>query len=310
MFEKPLQFQHLLDIKYSFSLVYGSLIVLCALLLPLFISFICSNLFVDYLRELKIKYILVNKFKLFSIIFLLVVSTIGIYFILNTNFHPRTVSWGELPYLENTWERTGLYPRGVIGTKYQFKWNYDLYYYWDLLSKVVLSFFVSYILWFFKKKNFIDFNLIFIVLYFGIMLLTETFYDRYLLVLVPFIILFFVKNTKKSIFEYVTFVPFIAFLGFYSYQLTMDFVLVNSYVWNKSNSIVTLDSVEHKSIQGTNAWKLNYRNIERNYLYDFSYDSRSVNPKYKNEYDLIEVKEIKYPLNIFIEPKIYLYKKR
>ncbi|MEO5355170.1 MAG: hypothetical protein H7835_18435 [Magnetococcus sp. XQGC-1] len=152
--------------------------------------------------------------------------------------------------------------------------------------------------------------MIFIILYFGIMLLTETFYDRYLLVLIPFIILFIAKSLKHCLIEYIILVPFILFLGFYSYQLTMDFILVNSYIWNKSNALVIQDYIEHKSIQGTNAWKLNYRNIERNYTYDFSYDSQTVNPKYKVEYDLIEVKEIKYPLNIFIEPKIYLYKKK
>lgn len=310
MFEKPLQFQHILDFKYSFSLIYASLIVLCATFLPLFLNFIFNNFLINHIKDLKIKSIYDTKLKLFLVILLIFISSVVIYFTLNNNFHPRTVSWGEFPYLENTWERTGLYPRGVIGTKYQFKWNYDLYYYWDLMSKIVISVFISYILLFFKKSKLIEFSLIFIVLYFGIMLLTETFYDRYLLVLLPFVIIFFAKFIKQNIFEYIILLPFIVFLGFYSYQLTMDFILVNSYIWNRSNNLVVTEGIEPKMVQGTNAWKLNYKNIERNYIYDFSYDSQVINPEYKTYYDLVEIKEIEYPLNIFIEPKIYLYKKK
>jgi cell division protein FtsW (lipid II flippase) len=219
------------------------------------------------------------------------------------------VSWGEFPYLENTWERTGLYPRGVIGTKYQFKFNYDLYNYWNLGAKVVLILFISYLLVILEKKKLLDFNLIFVILYLGLMLLSETFYDRYLLVIVPFVLLFLLKNVKINKFNFLLNTGFLLFLSFYTYQFTMDFVTINNYVWNKSTELVNAQNIAPSDIEGNNAWKLNYRNLTHNYLYVFSYDSKKINDDFKINYSLVEEKTIKYPINFFINPKVYLYKK-
>jgi len=294
MHEKPLQFHNLLKFDYSYALIYGSLLVLVAVLFPLILSFVVSGL-----KK-------VSKTK----IILLVVLTFGLFYGLNHIFKPMTLSWGEFPYLENTWERTGLYPRGIVGTKYQFKYNFDLYHYWDLGSKILLSVFISYIVVLFKKKNLIDFNLIFVVLYFGLMLLSETFYDRYLLVVVPFILLFLIKNIDISKFNLLLNFGFILFLSFYTYQFTTDFVLVNKYIWDKSNDLVVTQTANPSDIHGTNPWKLVYPNVSRGYLYKFSYDSPEVNEGYRTGYTVEEIKVINYPLNFFIEPKIYLYKKK
>lgn len=293
MYEKPLQFQHLINLDYSFALIYGSLLVFVALFIPLIISFIKSNF----------KKVTILKLVLFTGL------SIVLYIILNNHFKPSVISWGEFPYFENIWERFGLYPRGVRGTKYQFRWNYDLYLYWDLTAKVLLSSFISYIVVFFEKRKLQDFNLLFCGLYLGLMLLTETFYDRYLLILIPFVLLFLVKNIDFSMFNKLIIVGFIVFLGFYSYQFGMDFVISNNYIWNKSVQLVETENIEPKMIHGTNAWKLNYLNVERNYEYVFSYDSSAVNDSYSRAYTLVETKDINYPLNIFINPKIYLYKK-
>src|SRR3990167_2868636 len=99
---------------------------------------------------------------------------------------------------------------------------------------------------------------------------------------------------------------FVLFLIFLNYQFAMDFILVNKYVWSRSQELAS--QTEPNLIQGTNAWKMTHRNLAKNYIYNFSYDSLEVNEGYACCYDLVETKEINFPFSIFVEPKIYLYK--
>jgi len=292
MLSKPLALLHLWDFNYAYAIVYGSLLYAVAFLLPLVISFFDVKLF-----KLNTKLLLFIVLALFG------------YFYLNSIFKPTTRSWGEFPYFENTWERMGFYPRGVIGTKYQFVGNFDLYLYWDLAAKILLVVFFSYVLVYYDKKRLVDFNVIFICVYLFVLLLAETFYDRYLLVLMPSLLFFF---AKRLTFDYkaITFlVGFMLFMGFYCYQFSMDFILVNNYVWQKSKTLVVSDQIDPIMIHGTNAWKSIYPNLKKNYIYEFSYDSPIVNERYAQEFILVETHEIYYPFNFFINPKIYLYKK-
>jgi hypothetical protein len=291
MQEKPLYFLHLFEKDYVIALIYGSLIYLTALLLPLVMS--------------NIK-VIPTKISLRIVLF--VITSVAIHLLLNANFKPHPIFWGEFPYFKNTWERMGFYTRGLSGTKYQFVGNYDLYKYWDLMAKTTIALFISYLLIIFEKKKLLDFNLIFAGIYTGLLLLTEVFYDRYLLVIFIPIILFLTKNillnNKKIIFGS----GFLIFIMFYCYQFSMDFTLVNKYVWNKSQEIVYKENIDPKEIEGTNAWKLVNRNESKNYTYKFSYDSQHVNENFRKYYDLIEKKKIEYPLNFFINSTVYLYK--
>ena len=90
----------------------------------------------------------------------------------------------------------------------------------------------------------------------------------------------------------------------------MDFVLVNKYIWNRSQQLVDQEKIAPKLIKGTNAWKLSDYNVERNYLYDFTFDDVSVNKKYGEQYDLIERHRVDFPGSIWVDPYVYLYKKR
>jgi hypothetical protein len=98
-------------------------------------------------------------------------------------------------YLENTWERTGLYPRGILGTKYQLQFLMT-YHYWDLGSKTWLVCLGALLVFFTKKTS--RFNFIFISVYLGLMLLTETFYDQYLLILIPFFVILNYADTVQQ----------------------------------------------------------------------------------------------------------------
>ncbi|KKS16190.1 MAG: hypothetical protein UU80_C0022G0005 [candidate division WWE3 bacterium GW2011_GWA1_41_8] len=290
--EVPLQFHHLADFNYTYALVYGVLIMLTAFLLPLVFSVVDWRVVISSKKR----------------ILLFVVISLGIFIVGNNIFKPDVISWGEFPYFENTFERTGFYPRGVDGTKYQFRGIYDLYRYWDLGAKLMFALFVGYLV--VSRKWILNYFSVFAVTYIGLLVVTETFYDRYILILVPVAIFYLVSiGIKFNYLKITTVTLFVAFLAFYGYQFSMDFILVNSYVWKRAEELAISEDIPYKTIQATNAWKLSFRNLDRNYLYNFSYDSQDVNEIYKCCYKLIEEKTIEYPLNFFINPKIYLYKR-
>lgn len=286
-----LQYHHLTDINYMYALTYGSILLVVAYLFPMFLAAF------DFKQLIKNKWIFI-AFILFSIF---------LFIFLNKYFHPDVISWGEFPYFENTVERTGFYPRGVHGTKYQFIGNFDLYIYWDIASKILLSLVISYFLLFKKiKLNIFTFL---IGTYVFVLNLTETHYDRYLLELLVLSLLYlytFIPNLNK--YKLILVSGFILFITFLMYQFTMDFYLVNKYIWNKSVQLVHTENLDPKVIHGTNAWKLLNKNESRAYIYMFSYDSQQINDKFVEQYYLIETHEIEYPLSIFINPRIYLYK--
>ena len=292
MVEKGLQFQHLFMFDYSYALVYGTLIMLVAVVLPLVFG--------------AFEYTEFKKSPVRLALFVLLGS--GLYFLLSHYFKPGVVSWGEFPYFENVWERTGFYPRGILGTKYHFSGIYDLYLYWDLTAKILLSIFIAY--WLVFKRKIVNFFFIFGLLYLGLMILTLSFHGRYLLVLVPIFIFYLL--TLKIRFNFVQLAVtsgFVVFLGLLSYQFSMDFVLSNRYVWDKSRELVAAQKIEPKMVEGANAWKLTYRNLARNYLYEFSYDSQRVNKDYASSFTLVEKNPITFPFSLFVDPNIYLYRR-
>jgi hypothetical protein len=288
---KSFAFNHLYDFEYIYALVYGTLVIGAALFIPLLLNRID----------------LINTIKDWKKALLIIGLSTALFFGFNALFEPQNISWGEFPYFENIYERTGFYPRGVHGTKYQFAGNYDLYRYWDLGAKIMLSVFIAYII--VKNQLRVQLSLVFIVMYLGMTVVLDTFYDRYILIVLPFIMFFVVKDISFNLLKRAILLLFVLFMGYYSYQFSMDFVKVNDYVWNRSKKLVQDEAIPERTIFGTNAWKLKYRNASREYQYIFSYDSQSINPELECCYDLVEEKEIVYSGNFFIDPKIYLYKK-
>ncbi|RJR26593.1 hypothetical protein C4561_04865 [candidate division WWE3 bacterium] len=299
MTEVPLQFHHLADFDYSFALIYGTLIVLSAYTLPLIFNILdFGKLRESFNSETKVQ--ILTAFLLFFI------ASGVLYSSANKLFKPEEISWGEFPYFENVVERTGFFPRGIHGTKYYFAGSFDLWKYWDIAGKITLVLAVVYILRFKLANNIFS---SFIGTYLMAMVVTETYYDRYILLLVPVLILYLISISGE--FRRVTkflLLIFIIFLGFLNYLFSADFLLVNEYVWNRSEELVQQTGAEPSQVLGTNAWKMTFRNRNRDYLYNFSYDNQEVNEDYRNNYTLVETKRIEYPVNIFVEPNIYLYK--
>lgn len=288
MFEKPLEFKNLLEFSYTYSLIYAILLYICAFCFPLILFSIKPS-----------------KNKIYFM-FLLVLMLVG-YFLLNKYFDPHKLAWGEFYYLDNVLERKGFFPRGIDGTKYFFRGIYDLYRHWDTLAKIFASFILTYLI--LKSRKLLNIFFVFTAVYICVMVLTQKVYDRYLLVLVELSILFFISiSNNVPLLKKCLLVPFIAFLAFYSYQFSMDFILLNSYVWSKGNEISELNKITKNDIMGTNSWKLLNPNPKHDYKYIFTFDSYLTKPELKCCWTLVENKKIDFPLSFFIEPRIYLYK--
>ncbi len=138
------------------------------------------------------------------------------------------------------------------------------------------------------------------------MVFTETFFDRYLLPIVPRTILFLLHINSK-INEHIL-AGFVLFLGILSTKMAADFILKNNYIWRKSSTLVEKGDAKPNEIAATHAWK-KLNGTSDNIKYIFSYDSPNTNPEISSRYEMLEVQSIEYPLNWFVNTKIYLYKK-
>jgi hypothetical protein len=292
MQDKDFDFVNLLNFNYSYSLTYSILIYLAFFSLPFIFKFI-----IDQKNLFKFKTILISIF----------VSTV-FFFTFNYFFKPGEISWEEFPYLENTFERTGFLPRTLSGTKYQFKYNFDLYSYIDLISKISIAVVISIII--LNKERFKILNnpyLISLVVGLGLMIFVEVFFDRYLLLLVPLIYLYLINLIKDDSFIFKVVLSFyLFFIGFFAYFLTLDFIYTQNYVWTKSQELVLSGFAKPEEINATGAWKKLYKPVGSKYL--FTYDSFNKNKELKDSYQLVEEKAINFKGNLFINPTIYLFK--
>ena len=301
MKDKDFSFLHL-NFSYLFSLFYGILIYLIFFTLPFIIYFVCKIILQKQLKTI------------FLISFLVPI----LFYLFNNIYKPGLISWQEFPYFENTFERTGFLPRTIDGTKYQFKYNFDLYRYIDIISKLgvvfLISFFISKFVFSFQFKRIINYlndgNLFIILISFVLMFFVSIFFDRYILVFLPFFILLFIKHIDNTYTKLLSLflIGFVIFQSYFSYFLASDFIYSHNYIWNKSIELVRNDKLNPSQIDATGAWNRNYK--LQNPIYVFSYDSPKVNENYSNNYVLIEIKEIKFLGNLFINPKIYLYKSK
>jgi len=295
MTKKVLQFQHALKAEYAFAVVYGIYLYLVAFFVPFFIVVL-----------MKVKDFSRKKFIMWAVL------SISLFYVLNAYYQPMKVSWGEFPYFENTFERTGFIPRVLDGTKYIFKGSYDLYKYWELAAKVlgvcVLSFLVLCIK---EYKKFVNINVLLAFCYVGLMVLTYTFYDRYIVfLLIPAVFLLAPALTRSTNLAFkLAAGAFVAFLALFNYVLGNDFVLSHSSMWNEARNLVAT-GVAPKDIYMTTSWNKEFTANKQNAKYIFSYDSQIVNQVYKDNYLLVKTIKPLFVLDPFISPRIYLYQKK
>lgn len=291
MVEKPTLFTNYFHTSLITSLIVGMSVVLVGFTLPI----ICNLVYDQIVRNKSVVKML-----------LLIITSITFYFYVKAVFEPQRTNIGEFPYFGNTLERMGFFYLG--GTKYNFMGSYDLYNYWNSLSFVALALIVPVLIIYLRKST-INPYIVFILVYTAVILMSERLYDRYILVLVPVFILFIADYLKKmTAFWKIAYLLFVVFLAFYAYQFSYDFVLGNKYMWDKSREIVEKEGISPKLIEGPNAWKLSNVNLQHNYTYVFSYDDPGVNSELDARFLLVDTYVIAYPLNFFVNPKIYLYK--
>ena len=294
MKDKDFDFENLLNFNYSYSLIYSIIIYLAFFSLPFIFKFLIDQK---------------NLYKYKAIVISLFLSAV-LFFTFNYFFKPGEISWEEFPYLENTFERTGFLPRTLSGTKYQFKYNFDLYFYIDLISKISIAVVISSII--LNKERFKILNnpyLISLVVGLGLMIFVEVFFDRYILLLVPLIYLYLIDLIKSdSLIFKIVLSSYLLFIGFFAYFLTLDFIYTQNYVWSKSQELVSNGLAKPEEINATGAWKKLYKPNGSKYL--FTYDSFNKNKELKDSYELVEEKNINFKGNLFINPKVYLYKQK
>jgi len=289
MYDGNLEFYNLFDLPYLFTNIAACLIYVAAFSLPLLVLVLSKSAYS------KKNYILCGVFFILAMV------------VVFKFFNPKLLSWGEFPYYQNTVERKGFYPRDIEGTKYSFRFIYDLYLYWEIAAKLGACLLATYLFGRVLTRKFSP-AFIFFAIYLGILLITPDMYDRYLLPLVMLGLLLILEALPTfNEFSYLTAIPFLLFIMFYSYMFSQDFVIANNYIWNKSQQLVS-ENLKGDQIYAGYSWRRTY-GMSTLPSYKFSYDSLQIRPEDKCCWEVSVQKDIEFPFNLFINPKIYLYKR-
>jgi hypothetical protein len=101
---------------------------------------------------------------------------------------------------------------------------------------------------------------------------------------------------------------FILYQTYFSYFLVRDFIQTHNFVWKKSQELSRL--VGATEIYSVGAWTNTYGRNKIDPGYIFSYDSLKKNPDLKETYGLVETYKVEFIGNLFIDPAVYLYKRK
>lgn len=86
----------------------------------------------------------------------------------------------------------------------------------------------------------------------------------------------------------------------------MDFVLSNNIMFNKAYEINKKENISLSQISVNRAWRKVYYGESK--IYYFTYDSPEIGDLESKGYKMAEKLRIDYPLNIHINPYVYIYK--
>lgn len=290
---QELLFQNLLNPNYLFTTTYVGVVYAVMTILPLTL-------------------LLISKFiksqPSFQKSFLFLATSVAIYFLFNYLFDPAMTTNPNFYYLKNTVDQKGFFTGTTMGQKYTFIYAESLYFYLELITKISLAVFVTSILFHIKKVT--SFYLFFIILYLGFMaVLGGGLYDRYYLPLIPTAILFILSISNEFNFTIRALsVISILIIAFYSYNFSMDFVILNNKIWETSREVSQKTGTSYKRIQAGNAWNRTYINDKFD-KYRFYFEKRDVDPELKCCFKLYETVEVNFVFNMFKDSKIYLYKR-
>lgn len=278
-----LDFEHVIlsTVKYS--------IYIAAFLLPLIVIFALNHFRSKLFRSIAI---------LCSLIFL-IVFLLRIY---DFNFE-------TFPMIENVFTRKGFFHQ-IYGNKPHFIGYYKIFNYWGIMAIILSVMAITSVLWglIANTTRMSRFLSILTLGYMCLLIISPVMFDRYLLPLIGFVVLLVVESSKKfRVYEQLGLSVFIAFIFIISYQFSFDFVSSNKYVWERSQDIVRIDGASPSEIIGGRGWNRYYESDLENAKYLFSYDSSL---PFDEEFDLIEEHKIEFPLNMFVDPTIFLFKSK
>lgn len=212
----------------------------------------------------------------------------------------------EFPYFINVFTRKGFLEDNLEGDKYTFPGYFDLFRGMETIGKYGTFILLLYLIISFKKVD--KFALIYLSGFVCLLLITPRIFDRYLLPLVFVTSLLLVSNNEFSKTKNIILGGSLLFWLFLGYQFTMDFVLVNKYVWNDAIKLSNELNIPKNLIKVDNSWQNLYPNKDkRKYIYAYSNFKSENNAK---DYNLIKQYDITFPFSFYNNPTLYLYQSK
>lgn len=283
----------MLETKFEFSnLTYVRLVFTFLIIFGVYLAFSFFPLIVNQFQN-------VSKKRLF----LIGLVTAPLLLVFNLYFKP-TIQWRQdFPYLIYTVQQNGFFTENLHGQKSIFPLNHEIYVVTETLAKVLFIMFLLKIVLNDKKRP--EFSLIFTLAYIGVLLISAKVYDRYLIPGLVTSALFLAQKHDYTKWGRLLTAVFVMILAFYSYNYESDYFLTNKYVWGRSVELVQQGLATGNQITATDAWRYLYpRSTE---IYKFTYDDPTQGD-YSTKFTLVDKKQIEYPLSIWKNNSIYLYK--
>jgi hypothetical protein len=294
----------LVNVERSFSLFYVFGIYLAIFTLPL--------IFASFINGKFIK----SKLKLLSLLFIIPLTV----FMINS-FNPKAITFQarlrsgkvvpqfakvEFPYLENVFGRKGFLENNLEGNKYHYPGFFDLFNYFDVIGKIGVSALI--ILFLYNIRYLFSFSFIYMAGFMSLLVLAPRVFDRYLLSLVPIlIVLLLAINKKFHKIQRLVVLVYALFLLVLGYQYSADLISVNKYVWNDAEKLHKKAQVPKEKINVNHSWRNLYPVENRKWVYYYEYSESkrldSLNFKVK------ETHKIEYPFNFYISPKVILFER-
>jgi len=298
-FDNKLLFGNFVIPYYPNSVFFSSFTYIALFCLPFVVFFVLSTLSTLLKRPVVLKKLSITMFAVGLVVALLCFK----------GYYPGLVGKTNLYYFHNTLDQAGFFDQDFEGARYVFT-NYEVFYkFADSIAKILTVSLIAVFIWRLKKN--IDFFSIFFVAHLALLIISPQLYDRYLLPLFPVFILFVLARIPANLHKAlsVTVLISLVLVGYLDYNFSMDFVLVQNYVWSKGTEIHEKNKVSSAKIQSTNAWDHLYQNPTKDWLYVFNYDKPDVYTTKHPEYVLFETKKIEYPLSFYVDPYVYVYKR-
>lgn len=308
MYESNLNVIKLLDIKNTVNIFFAILVYISIFFAPLVIIAALKTFntqkpyrkFMYFVIFIFLVFYFKSNFKPYEIEFVNRSRTGEIYTnYANTNF----------PYFDNVFNRKGFLTNDIRGTKYHYKGFFDLFVFLEYFGLILAVFLITTAL--FNIKQIFNFSIIYILGFMSLLAIAPRIFDRYLILLLPFFILFFIKICKdfNSKLKRLVIIASLFFWLILNYVYLSDYIKLNNYVWEKSEQIAYLEKIDKKYISPTHSWRQLYDVKKSDTKYIFSYNSLNNEPNFKNKFELIETKTIDFFGSLYIKPKIYLYKR-